>query len=344
MNELGDKMDTLQSIVDVVGPVGIEELKQSLCKEIIEKLRTDADLQNLLSPTMSGVSGTTTTRRSRLKVDQLPKLRNKVDVDDWIDEIDAILDDGNHDDQEVIELLPRILEQNPREFYGSLKRAEKQAMNTWALWKECLRENLRVSDWLETNRTKYIERCLQPNESADTYFFSKCKLYRRVYGEDAPHSQLVFDLKLGLRPRLFRTMLRPEFRRDMTPAEFRRLMNDLELDSRPEYAKKITKNQDRDNKNGKNGDRDDKNDTGKNGENGGKKKHCVVPGCKEDHFASDHPGIEKIKPQKPCSKCGKDHWSFLCDKTSKNPKYSIQQTEIVPEDESESGKVLARRV
>lgn len=223
--------------------VAEESLPQSDGSQINPEERFNSE------PSMVSLSSDDTLKSS-LRAKDLPKFHGntsgKLDVDDWIKQVNAIWRHAGTKEEHLIAWLPLLLQDQAFDWFTSLE-AEGKQLSTWAEWQTALRNAFRGPNYLDELESKLQYRRLEDNESVNDYFRDKTALLSKRYGRTVSPSFKVQEVIRGL-PYQMQSLVkacRGQTPKDNSLEALRRLLIDLEPGMRPNkrFASKQPVNQ-----------------------------------------------------------------------------------------------------
>lgn len=167
-----------------------------------------------------------------LEASDLPTFKNnindKLDVDDWIEQIQAIYDYANISEAHLLSFLPVILQEDALDWFIGLRNKRKN-YKTWDDWKNALRNAFRAPNYLEKIHMLNSRRHLQDSEPFAHYFQQKLHLVNKRYGDSISDSIKIEEIICGM-PAHMHALIRTHHRHSTGPSieSLRRTLLELE--------------------------------------------------------------------------------------------------------------------
>lgn len=138
---------------------------------------------------------------NRLKPNDLPKFYghpdDQCDIDDWIEQVQAIFEYSDVSETQLLSTLPMILKDSALEWFTSLGQ-QRLTFKTWPQWQDALRNAFRPPNFMERIHLQLSRRLLKDDEPFSVYFQSKVKLINKRYGDNISESIKIEEVISGI--------------------------------------------------------------------------------------------------------------------------------------------------
>lgn len=166
--------------------------------------------------------------RDKLRASDFPKFGDyeKDDVDDWIEQVNAIFQYSGATEHQLLKLLPRILEGEALLWFTDLGR-NRIHYSTWMDWQDALCNAFRAPNYKEKIHLKLNGRMLKDDESLSHYFQAKKHLINKRYGDQLPTGMVIEEIMTGI-PSIMHAFIHASKGPHPTVESFRRTLMELE--------------------------------------------------------------------------------------------------------------------
>lgn len=167
---------------------------------------------------------------ARLCVEDFPKYdgssKGKRDVDTWLEQVTAIYEFSGQSENQLLKLIPRLLEYSARDWFVGLKD-QRYDYQTWDDWQDAFRNAFRAPNYLDQIHMELSRRRLRPDEPFATYFQDKLNLINKRYNNGLKTSMKIQEIIMGM-PISMHPFIHSSVNPSTTLEEFRRLIMNLE--------------------------------------------------------------------------------------------------------------------
>lgn len=175
----------------------------------------------------------------KLKPSSLPSFTgadpSQCDVDDWIEQVQAIFDYSCASEQQLLSLLPMVLKGIALDWFTGLGPT-RHTYKTWNDWKDALRNAFRPPNFEARIHHQLTRRTLKDNESFSEYFHAKSKLINRRWGNNVSDSIKMEEIISGM-PSPMHALIRTHMASSTKSMEsLRRSLMDLEEGLRAQFG------------------------------------------------------------------------------------------------------------
>jgi hypothetical protein len=154
-------------------------------------------------------------------------------IDDFIDRVNVIMEHPGATERDLMfKLIDSTFTGSAKIWAFNLMGPRGRRPRTWADWQTALHDGFDLPDHKARMRVRCFYRTLQRDESLADYYYSKRRLQKYVFPENAPQAVLVADLMDGLPQELVMLIERQSrITSEMTMDKVRSIMKDSAINA-----------------------------------------------------------------------------------------------------------------